>query len=238
MRTMGTVKWFDRATAVGCAVSEGGTQAAFTAAALEPFGLSAIDAGVALVYDVKLEAGRLIVGTIYEIAGKGSAARGDAPPTTSRSAPQRMKGRVQWFDRVKGYGFIVSKDICADVLIRRAVLEAIGVEWVYEGAIVDCEVVLKVRGWHVTRVLAVLAPDAPLKPLPLPMLDAVCKWFSRPKGYGFVVLTRGNEDVFVHMDTLRRCGVREVRQGQRVRVRLNGDDRGLAATEIELDEET
>jgi CspA family cold shock protein len=65
----------------------------------------------------------------------------------------------------------------------------------------------------------------------------VCKWFSRPKGFGFLALVDGSEDIFVHMDTLRRCGLRELRKGQRVRVRLSETDRGPMATEVEPDED-
>lgn len=47
MRVFGKVKSFDPTAGAGCAISNGGVQAAFTAAVLEPFGLSAIDEGVA-----------------------------------------------------------------------------------------------------------------------------------------------------------------------------------------------
>lgn len=277
MRTMGTVRWFDRATATGCAISEGGTQSTFNLATLEPFGLSEIDAGVALIYDMKLEAGRLIVATIYEIAGKGSHPQTtrNPPSAASAPAPRRVKGRVQWFDRAKGYGFIVSRDLAGDVLFHRSLLEAIGVDSILDEAVVDCEVEQKVRGLQAKRILAVLAPDAPSMPpapsgatapgvsaelqgvhmhkrhgsLPrrdpseypgfevaesedAPMLHAVCRWFSRPKGYGFVEVVGGSQDVFIHMDTLRRCGVRDLRQGQRVQVRVRRTENGVMATEI------
>ena len=45
---------------------------------------------------------------------------------------------------------------------------------------------------------------------------AVVKWFNRLRGFGF--LTRGSQtpDIFVHMETLRRCGFTELRPAQTV----------------------
>jgi CspA family cold shock protein len=40
--------------------------------------------------------------------------------------------------------------------------------------------------------------------------------------------------VFVHMETLRRFGIRELRQGQRVRVRTGDGPKGELAAEISI----
>src|SRR5690606_14563679 len=45
----------------------------------------------------------------------------------------------------------------------------------------------------------------------------------------------GTEDIFIHMDTLRRYGVTELRPGQVVLVRYGRGEKGLMAAEIHPD---
>lgn len=62
-------------------------------------------------------------------------------------------------------------------------------------------------------------------------LTGTVKWFSNPRGYGFIEDERGR-DVFVHYTAIEGTGFRSLDEGESVEFALQDSDRGLEAEDV------
>ena len=65
-----------------------------------------------------------------------------------------------------------------------------------------------------------------------PPVNAVVKWFKPEKGFGFVELSDGSGDAFLHATVLGRGGITAVNPGDTVEVRVAQGQRGPQVTEV------
>jgi CspA family cold shock protein len=80
-------------------------------------------------------------------------------------------------------------------------------------------------------------PSAPMSDGP--ESTAIVKWFNAEKGFGFVELTEGAGDVFLHASVLARSGATSVNPGATLKVRIGQGQKGPQVTEVtEVDEST
>lgn len=161
------------------------------------------------------------------------------------TAGRIVKGRVKWFDASKGFGFILGDDGTGDILLHANVLRNFGQGSVSDNAQITVRVQTTARGSQATDVLEIIPPEEEMRiPIDdfgdsdmeaisaLPLEPARVKWFDKGKGFGFANCFGRTEDVFIHIEVLRRSGFADLGPGEAVGLRVVEGKRGRLAAQI------
>jgi cold shock protein len=60
------------------------------------------------------------------------------------------------------------------------------------------------------------------------------QWYNAEKGFGFIGSERGGKDIFVHASMLKRAGIADLAEGQRVAVDVVDGRKGPEAASLRL----
>ena len=156
----------------------------------------------------------------------------------------RVRGSVKWFDPAKGFGFIVADSGGPDILLHVNALRNFGQSSVCDRAGIVVTVQQTQRGLQAVEVFEVTPPadedgEVPEGVVPLdeetaalPLEPARVKWFDKVKGFGFANVYGRPEDVFIHIEVLRRSGFADLQPGEAVCLRVIEGKRGRMAAQV------
>ncbi len=157
---------------------------------------------------------------------------------------------MKWFKPEKGFGFVQIADGSGDAFLSIKALQAFGRDTVAPGAKLSVFVGQGEKGRQVTKIAAMddsgtaTAPTYAASSAPRPRrveanlseakeVFGKVKWFSAEKGMGFVEAEDGGKDVFVHISVVRKAGMANLSEGQRISMRVTETLKGRQAVSVE-----
>ncbi len=159
----------------------------------------------------------------------------------------QITGTVKWFDPGKGFGFVVADTGGPDILLHANVLRNFGQSSVADAAGIEVRIQKTDRGIQAVEVLRIDPPEAaPVaeeqseseggfeEPIDysIALEPARVKWFDKAKGFGFANVFGRSEDVFLHIEVLRRSGLADLQPGEAVSLRVTDGKRGRMAMQV------
>jgi CspA family cold shock protein len=178
----------------------------------------------------------------------------DAPARRRALIP--LTGTMKWFDATRGFGFLVSDEIEGDVLVHFSVLKEHDRRSLPEGAVVECLVARQERGLQARgccrsisamrsspmprgrapRRRASGSTRRPCSTRPAPSSRCGSNGSTASRAMASWSATRTtSQDIFVHMETVRRGGLTDLAPDQPLRARIAMGRKGPLAVEVEPD---
>jgi CspA family cold shock protein len=169
------------------------------------------------------------------------------PPRPRIESGPETEARVKWFNKEKGFGFVELTDGSGEAFIHIRAVEAAGHTSLDAGTALVVRVGQGQRGPQVTEVTGVDTstaqpepqrrsprPSGPVDFGEAPEASGMVKWYDPVKGFGFIAVDGESKDLFVHRTALERAGLRELADGQPVRVSIVEGRKGREVGAIAL----
>lgn len=158
---------------------------------------------------------------------------------------RKLRGQVKWFDPVKGFGFVVAEEGGPDILLHANVLRNFGQSSIADNVEIEISVQETARGVQALEVISIAQPvnsaTTPLEEMEefdelsdsdVALQPARVKWFDKAKGFGFANVFGQDEDIFVHVEILRRSGFADLQPGEAIGVKVVDGKRGRMASSV------
>ena len=155
---------------------------------------------------------------------------------------KKVFGHVKWFDIDKGFGFLNVEDDGGDVLLHANVLKNFGRTSISEGTKIEFEFQETDKGRQVSLIHNVLNSGdiknteknniSLNKNTNIDFYPARVKWFNKSKGFGFANIFKSNDDIFLHIETLKRSGLSDLETGEAIVLTVTEGPRGKMADTI------
>jgi cold shock CspA family protein len=153
-----------------------------------------------------------------ELSSRDAVTVSARPGIVARGA----SGVVDWFDEVKGYGFVTVEQLGGSAFLHVSVLEKSGIDSVHDGDALIVDVSRSHKGIAISDVRKAQtnkAEDAKL-------LDVVIVKMFEDRGYGFVYVPSLGQDAFFHVSILPEQDRSSVDIGKKLRAEINTDIKG------------
>ena len=192
----------------------------------------------------------------FDRAPPGGEARSPRFSSAPTAFGPEVEATVKWFSPEKGFGFVQPTDGSGDVFVHANALTNAGYSTVSPGATLRIRIGQGQKGRQVAEVLSVDESTATpgeashgprSRPAsgggprqfrdqggPAVQMRGTVKWYNPTKGFGFVSVGEGGQDVFLHASALQRGGLTQVSEGQAVWVDVVQGAKGPQAASVRL----